>query len=244
MMCYYYTKYPYLNYSYKDTDGGYIMFSLPPSMMAEKYKEYFNQKPKTFFDCGAAIGIIVQLAMDYGMDARGIDVRKYPDQYQTILRTKQLLNYSIDPCGFDVHKNPDSDNILTKTNQQKNKNYIIPGYALRKLFENNRIEIKSILDCAPIKSDIAYCNGTLTYFDEKTLPTVLSKFTKVGMLCAIHNTTEDVIAAQKQGETLLTCNKPRNIKPNDWWIETFNKNGFNAQLDEKLHTFIAIPRQR
>lgn len=214
MKCYYEIKYPYLNYYYKDTDGGYIMFSVPPSMLAEKYKKYFNQEPKTFFDCGAATGVIVQMAFEYGMNAHGIDVRKYPEQYQP------------------------------RVCLPNNKTYIIPGYKLRELFDNNHIEIKSILDCAPIKADIAYCNGVLTYFDEKTLPNVLSKFKNVDMLCAIHNTTEDVEAAKKTGEILSTCNEPRNIKPNDWWIKTFNNNGFNVELDEKLHTFFAIPRQR
>jgi len=214
MKCYYNIKYPYLHYSYEDTDGGYIMFSVPPSMLAEKYKEHFNHEPKTFFDCGAATGMIIRLALDYGMDAHGIDVRKYPEQYQSIVYT---LN---------------------------NKPYIIPVYKLRASFDSNRIEIKSILDCEPIKADIAYCNGVLTYFDEKTLPTVLSKFQKVGMLCAIHNTTEDVSVAKEMGEILGTCNKPRTIKPNNWWIDTFNNNGFNVELDENLRTFIAIPRQR
>ena len=64
------------------------------------------------------------------------------------------------------------------------------------------------------------------------------------MLCAIHNTTEDVNAAKELGEKLGTCNEPRTIKPNKWWIETFNKNGFNAKYDYALRTFIAIPRQR
>ena len=115
-------------------------------MLAEKYKKYFDQEPKTFFDCGAATGVIVQMAFEYGMNAHGIDVRKYPEQYQP------------------------------RVCLPNNKTYIIPGYKLRELFDNNHIEIKSILDCAPIKADIAYCNGVLTYFDEKTLPYVLSKF--------------------------------------------------------------------
>ena len=244
MKCYYNIKYPYLNYSYKDTDGGYIMFSVPPSMLAEKYKEYFNNEPKTFFDCGAATGMIVRLALDYGMDARGIDVCTYPEQHMSILRTEQQLDYKLNSIGFDVCKNPDPNRHLQNITSSKRKNCIVPGYVFRELFETHRIEIKSILDCDPIKADIAYCNGVLTYFDEKTLPNVLSKFKKVGMLCAIHNTTEDILAAQQMGETLLTCNKPRNIKPNDWWIKTFNANGFQVELDEKLRTFFAIPRQR
>jgi len=217
MKCYYNIKYPYLNYSYTDTDGGYIMFSVPPLMLADEYEKRFHSEPKTFFDCGAATGMIVQLALDYGMDACGIDTYKYPEQSQSLLR----MHY---PQGTG--------------------RYIIPGHRLRRLFDTKRIEIKSILDCDPIETDIAYCNGVLTYFDEKTLPNVLSKFRNVGMLCAIHNTTEDIIAAQEIGEILSTCNKIRNIKPNDWWIETFNNNGFRADFDKNLNTFFAIPRQR
>lgn len=215
MKCYYNIKYPYLNYSYTDTDGNYIMFSVPPIMLIEEYKAHFQCEPKTFFDCGAAVGMIVRLAIDYGMDARGIDVKNYPQQQQSFSRLKH-----------------------------KDKLYTVPIFMLQELFTNGRIEIKSILDCNTINADIAYCNGTLTYFDEKTLPDVLSKFKKVGMLCAIHNTTEDVIAAQQMGETLGTCNTTRTIKPNDWWIETFYKNGFDAKLNTQLRTFIAVPRQK
>jgi len=191
------------------------MFSVPPSMLAQEYDKIFRAKPKSFFDCGAAIGMVVRLAFDYGMDARGIDIKKYPPQHQSYSRVKN-----------------------------QDKLYAVPISLLQKLFDNGRIEIKSILDCEPIKADIAYCNGTLTYFDEQTLPIVLSKFQKVGMLCAIHNTTEDINAAKQMGETLGTCNEPRTIRPNDWWIKIFNNNGFDAKLCEKLRTFIAVPRQR
>lgn len=213
MKCYYEIKYPYLHYSYKDVDGGYIMFSVPPSMIADIYQEYFKNEPKTFFDCGAATGMIIRLALDCGMDARGIDIRRYPEQIQSMVYNQKKM-------------------------------FICPGFKFREILNENRIEIKSILDCNKINADIAYCNGTLTYFDEKTLPTVLSKFSNVRMLCAIHNTTEDVNAAQKMGEKLGTCSEPRTIKPNDWWIETFNKNGFDTTLNEKMRMFIAIPHQR
>lgn len=215
MRCYYDIKYPYLQYSYTDTDGDYIMFSVPPAMLAHKYYTVFNKQPESFFDCGAAIGMIVQLALDYGMDARGIDIKRYPPQHQSFPWMKHMGKF-----------------------------YAVPHAKLQDLFDSGRIEIKSVLDCEPVKSDIAYCNGTLTYFDEQTLPNVLSKFQNVKMLCAIHNTTEDVNAAKELGEKLGTCNEPRTIKPNKWWIKTFNKNGFNAEYDYTLRTFIAIPRQR
>ena len=213
--CYYDLKYPYLQYSFTDTDGDYIMFSVPPSMLAKEYEKKIKKKPKTFFDCGAAIGVVVQLAMDYGMNAHGIDIKKYPPQHQSFNWIKNMGTHSS-----------------------------VPNYKLQELFKSNRIQIKSILECKPIKADIAYCNGTLTYFDEKTLPNVLSKFQNVGMLCAIHNTTEDVMDAAKMGEKLGTCNEPRTIRSKDWWIENFYKNNFDAQYNDELRTFLAFPRQK
>jgi len=214
MAHYYNIKYPYLQYHYEDTDGMWTMCSVPPSMIANVYENIFNKKPKTFFDCGAAIGVIMQLAIEYGMSAHGVDIKKYPEQ-SSLIHVKE-----------------------------KDKYFAIDTQKLKWLLESGHIEIKSILDCEPINADIAYCNGTLTYFDDKTLPNVLSKFKKVNMLCAIHNTTEDINAAAKMGQKLLTCNKPRNIKSNNWWLETFDKNGFKADLDTKLGAFIAIPHQR
>lgn len=216
MRCFYNIKYPYLNYSCRFPDGFGTMFSIPPSMLAETYKMYFNCEPKTFFDCGAATGVIVQMAMDYGMKANGIDIIKYPNQQQshTYIKTEK-------------------------------KEFAQSNAKLQELFDNNHIKIKSILDYPVIQADIAYCNGILTYFDEKILPDILSKFKNVGMLCAIHNTTEDIIIAKNiMGETLETCNKPRNIKPNNWWLETFYKNGFDAKLNTKLNAFIAVPHQK
>lgn len=212
---YYDLKYPYLCYHYTDDDGSFIMFSVPPVLLAKTFEIYFHKKPKNFFDCGAAVGVIIQLAMDCGMDAYGIDIKKYPPQQQSrfyIKNQKLLISY--------------------------------PNFRLQDFYNSGRIQIKSILDCEPINTDIVYCNGVLTYFDEQTLPNVLSKFKNIGMLFAIHNTTEDIIAAKRMGETLGTCNKPRIIKPNKWWINTFNKNGFNTIYDHTLKTFIAIPRQR
>ena len=115
---------------------------------------------------------------------------------------------------------------------------------LTKLFVDGKIEIKSILACQPIKSDLAYCNGTLTYFKEIELSNVLKKFKDTKMLVAIHNTTEDVEAAAAMGYTLTTCNKPRLIKPRDWWIDTFNHNGFNTEYDTKTQCFYAITKTR
>ncbi len=195
---YYNQKYPYLQYSYCDTDWFHIMFSIPPKLLATKFEQTFGYAPKSFFDCGAATGKIVMLAQELGMDARGIDIKEYPQQ---------------------------SD---------------IP----RELFKTGKIQIKSILDCEPIKSDLAFCNGTLTYFSENELPHVLDKFKYVKMLCAIHNTTEDIVAARNNGDELTDPKKPRLIKPQQWWMETFDKNGFKTEYDTALQCFCAVPQSR
>ena len=197
-MHYYFKKYPFLQYSYTDFDGDYIMFSVPPEMLIHHFTMRFGMVPKTFFDCGAAVGEIVYRAEKFGLSATGIDIKKYPFQ------------------------NPE----------------------LEELFINGKIQIKSILDCAPVNTDLVYCNGTLTYFTETELPRVLNKFIKCKMLVSIHNTTEDVGEAQKQGDKLLTCNKPRLIKPRDWWIKTFVNNGFDTEYNLKTQCFYSIPKTR
>ena len=194
-MHYYYQKYPYLHYNYLDTDGVWTMFSIPPKMLTDEFVNKFGYKPKTFFDCGAATGVIVLMAQRLGMNARGIDIKKYPYQFSY----------------------------------------------LEELFTNGKIQIKSILDYEPIVADIVFCNGTLTYFSEKELPNVLDKFKKSKMICAIHNTTEDVEAAAANGDELITCNKTRLIKPQNWWIDTFTKNGFKTKYADHIRCFCAVP---
>ena len=194
-MHYYNKKYPYLNYGYIDTDGIYTMFSIPPEILMCEYIKTFKEKPKTFFDCGAATGFIVFLAQKLGMDAQGIDIKKYPRQ---------------------------SDE-------------------LEELFTNGKIQIKSILDCEPIKSDIVFCNGTFTYFTEKELSQVLNKFNKSKMIFAVHNTTEDTIAALANGNKLTSCNKTRLIKSQNWWTDTFKKNGFNTKYIDYIRCFCITP---
>ena len=190
-MHYYYQKYPYMHYTYRDTDGFWTMFSIPPEMLAAEFVKTFGQKPKTFFDCGAATGVIVWHAQRSGMDARGIDIKRYPYQFS---------------C-YD------------------------------ELFRSGKIQIKSILDCEPIIADLVFCNGTLTYFTEDELAQVFDKFRQCKMLCAIHNTTEDVVAARKKGDELLTCNKPRLIRPQQWWMDTFVQNGFIPTYNATLRCF-------
>lgn len=211
---YYDKKYPLLYYA----DGG--MYSIPPILLIKLYQAYFHQKPKSFFDCGAACGGIVQMALDCGIDAHGVEIKKYHQ-----LKSAYLI-------GFNQHRMDGRKELFHKV--------LFPDERLEKLFENGNIEIKSILDCSPIQADLAYFNGILSYFDEDTLSEVLAKFQNVKMLCAIHNTTEDYAKAQKYGNSLGTCQHLKTVRSNDWWIKTFNQNGFKAQYHRQLHCFIAI----
>ena len=217
-MHYYDKKYPYLQYAY--TDG--IMCSVPPKLLAVLYKKHYGKKPKTFFDCGAATGVVIKLAMEYGMDARGVDVRHY-----------HKAPWYANPwfgCSHDWVKQCGNDKEYARSD-------------LAKLVTDGRIQIKSILDCKPIKADLVYCNGILTYFDKDTLQSVLAKFQNVNMLCAIHNTTEDYVAAEKMGDSLGTCQTLKTVQSNDWWIDTFAQNGFDAKFNHWLRCFVAIPNK-
>lgn len=218
-MHYYDKKYPYLQYAY--TDG--VMCSVPPKMLASVYKQHYGKKPKTFFDCGAAIGVVIKLAMDAGMDARGIDIRDYFANFA--FRHPLFSGRPFDIEQGDTRKEVAKSDLL-------------------KLRQDGRIQIKSILDCKPIKADLVYCNGILTYFDQATLPSVLAKFQNVNMVCAIHNTIEDYIAAEKMGQELGTCQALKTVQSNDWWIETFNQNGFDTKFNHWLRCFVAIPQQK
>lgn len=218
-MHYYDKKYPYLQYEY--TDG--VMCSVPPKMLASVYKQHYGKKPKTFFDCGAATGVIIKLAMDYDMDARGIDIRDY---FASFAFRHPLFSGR----PFDIEQGDTRKGVAKKD--------------LLRLREQGRIQIKSILDCKPIKADLVYCNGILTYFDEATLPSVLAKFQNVNMVCAIHNTIEDYAAAKQMGQELGTCQELKTVKPNDWWIDTFAQNGFDAEFNHWLRCFVVTPKSR
>ena len=198
-MHYYDKKYPYLQYSYPEG----IMCSVPPKLLAVLYKKHYGKKPKTFFDCGAATGVVIKLAMEYSMDARGVDVRDYN-------KDPWYIN-----SWFGCHP------VWVKQ-RDKRKEYAVSDLA--KLVTDGRIQIKSILDCKPIKADF-----------------VLAKFQNVNMLCAIHNTIEDYDAAKKMGQELGTCQELKTVKPNDWWIDKFNQNGFDAKFNHWLRCFVATP---
>lgn len=217
-MHYYDKKYPYLQYSYPEG----VMCSVPPKLLAVLYKKHYGKKPKTFFDCGAATGVVIKLAMEYSMDARGVDVRDY-------FTAQTFYSPMFSGWPFWIQQG-DTRKEVAKSD-------------LLKLRQDERIQIKSILDCKPIKADLVYCNGILTYFDEATLPSVLAKFQNTNMVCAIHNTIEDYGAAKKMGQELGTCQELKTVKSNDWWIDKFNQNGFDAKFNHWLRCFVATPQR-
>ena len=143
-----------------------------------------------------------------------------------LIRQAEKLN--IKATGIDIKRYP--------------TNKFPSMYRYEKYFKSGQIQIKSILNCEPIRADLAYCNGTLTYMNETTLPLALEKFQNVGMLIAIHNTTEDINAARQMGEELLH-DEPRLIRSNQWWIDTFKKHGFDTHFDERYNVFCAIPNK-
>lgn len=106
------------------------------------------------------------------------------------------------------------------------------------------VVVGSILDYeTPINHDLVYCNEVLTCVKEEEIPSVLDKFKDSKMLVAIHLTTED---DEKAGGTKYRENTkgPRVIKSQNWWLNCFNKNGFNAKYHSKFGCFIAKPKQR
>ncbi len=123
------------------------------------------------------------------------------------------------------------------------RQYPAISHVQQQFFNRGQIKIKSILECKPIRADLAYCNGTLTYMNEQTLPLALSRFKNVRMLIAIHNTTEDVHAAAAMGDR-LSYREPRLIRSNDWWMRKFRDSGFDVDYDEKYRCFCAIPIKR
>ena len=210
---YYDFKYPYLQYYGVDYDHNHIYCSIPPQMLADKYIQKFGVTPKTFFDCGAATGIIIKMAMDYGMDARGIDIHKYPPQPALI---KMRLNGTM-----GIYPTPNTEQFI----------------------KSGRIQIKSITKIIPVTADIAFCNGSLACLAEKEVGIAISKFKNVNMVCMIDNTTEDIDAAKSMGNDLLADNATKTIRPNQWWIEKFNNNGFQTEFDHKLHSIIATKQK-
>ncbi len=175
------------------------MCTIPVEAQVKMYQDCFGRAPRSYFDCGAAIGFMVAMASKMGLRASGIDVRRY---------------------------NPNHD----------------LAFLTEPYFASGQIKIGSILDAAPVRADLAYCNGTLTYMDEVTLPLALSKFIDVDMLIAIHNTTEDIQAAREMGAPIIHS-EPRLIRSKQWWLNAFRQNGFRAGYNNQHNCFCAVPEK-
>lgn len=132
----------------------------------------------------------------------------------------------LDACGIENHKYPHIDSIY------------------KRFFNNGRIKISDLLDVEPFTQDLAYANCSLTYLAEKDIDAAISKFKNVKMLVAIHTTTEDVTAAKNLGMKLDIDFQTRLLRSNDWWLERFRKNGFDATFNEKHRCFCVVPKTR
>ena len=95
-----------------------------------------------------------------------------------------------------------------------------------------------------IDADMAYCNGTLTYFNEENIGDALTKLGEAKMLIAIHNTAEDVEKSLKRYADDLTHGKPRLIKPQNWWMSRLTDAGFSVDYDDVCGCFCAISKRQ
>lgn len=124
------------------------------------------------------------------------------------------------------------------------RKYPFPEYEYRRYFNNGKIRICSLLDVEPFAQDLAYANGMLTYLGEKDLDAAIGKFKNVKMLVAIHNTTEDIAAAKEYGTPIDIDLQNSLIRSNNWWIDRFRKNGFDAVFNKKYSCFCVTPKTR
>lgn len=106
--------------------------------------------------------------------------------------------------------------------------------------KSKNIQITSLSDYnEPIAYDIAFCNGTLTYMNEKNIDAALTKLAQARLLIAIHNTVEDDEAA---GYRLSSKTEPRLIKNRQWWVNKMTGLGFDASYDATSDCFLALSR--
>lgn len=118
----------------------------------------------------------------------------------------------------------------------------VKTYAPQNPQQEKHIQIISILNYnKKIEEDIVFCNGTLTYLNESDLDIALQKFRSAKMVIAIHNTTEDNESA---GYHLSSTTEPRLIQNRSWWINRFQKAGFNSFFDSQSGCFINTPHIR
>ncbi|MDR1207166.1 MAG: hypothetical protein LBK26_02015 [Rickettsiales bacterium] len=231
---YYDIKYPY-KYSVLDDDGRlYSFYTIDMNNIVKIYSAHMPGcgMPKTFFDCGAGPGELIRQAQALGIQAFGMDVKRYP--------IVKAVNYD----ALATARIPPE--IVHNLKLRLDRLMLIDYSA-----QQDKIEIASIASYNKIvDADLAFCNGTLTYLTEAELPPALARLSFSKMLVAIHNTSEDIAAAQKFGDDLLggekvlgAPRKKRLIKPRDWWTNRFHKAGFDTEFDEQFGCFCAKPRR-
>jgi SAM-dependent methyltransferase len=229
---YYDTKYPY-KYMVLNDGQFYGFYTINMNDLVKIYQScMFWEVPKTFFDCGCGPGELIRQAESLGIQAFGMDVKRYP-----IVR-------GVNHDAIATANIPGE--LKQKFEQQlewlKNMNYSA---------QQSKIEIASIANCNKIiDADMAFCNGTLTYLTEEELTPALARLSFSKVLIAIHNTAEDIDAAWKNGDDLLggekesAFRKKRLIKPQDWWMNRLHLAGFDVEYDKLFGCFCAKPARK
>ena len=193
-------SYKFLDYADIYHNSGDIipwqMVTMPMPTLVDIYKQEYHVAPKSFIDCGAGFGYMLWWASIMGIDAYGVEIRKYP---------------FVD--------------------------FIYKKYS-------RRIKIANLLDSEPFNQDLAYANCVFSYMQEQDIDVAMGKFQNVKMLIAIHNTTEDIAAAKRFGTPLDMDAQNRLLRPNEWWINRFRQNGFDARFIDKYSCFCAVPKTR
>lgn len=158
-------------------------------------------------------------------------VKKIADIYKKEFKTEPLSFFD---CGCGCGK------LLVQAEEMGMK---VQGIDIKEYCPlHPNIKIVSILEYEkPITQDLVYCNEVLSCLKEEELPVALNKFKNSKMVVAIHNTTDD---DKKAGGTAYRQNArgPRLIKSQKWWIDCFNKNGFNAYFHKSSGCFVAKSR--
>ncbi|MCL1902654.1 MAG: hypothetical protein FWG18_03455, partial [Alphaproteobacteria bacterium] len=219
-------KYPY-KYRSLNTDGQLCHFyTIHINDLIKLYQSYMTNSapPTTFFDCGCGPGELIRQAEELGIQAKGIDVQRYP-----IVRREEVIN---------LHA------VLSANVPREIADHVIRALPVDYSAQQSKIEIASIANYdKAINADLAFCNGSLTYLAENELEPALARLAGSKMLIAIHNTTEDISAAKRQKNDLLDGAKRRLIKPINWWVACFAAAGFNVEFDKTFGCFCLMPQR-
>lgn len=118
--------------------------------------------------------------------------------------------------------------------------YILASQAQRNLVKQGKLQIKPIEKCPPVKADLAYCNGVLTYMDTTQLALTMSKFANTDMVIVSLDTIDDALDA-KEKDAILPVEKEQKLKPIIWWVAYFQAAGFDAGYNFEHQCFVLTP---